>query len=372
MKRSIYWMLAAALLAAPSMAQTSATSEDVEGQKEKYEFVPHWTLGVQGGAAYTLGEADFSDLISPAVAAYGGYQFTPVVGLRVGASAWQAKGGWAAPHNIYKYNYVQGNVDVLFDLSALVCKYNPKRVFNLYAFVGGGVNYGFNNDEAVDLAAQGYDLRYLWSDHRFSPAGRAGLGVNLRLSDHVAFNIEGNANILSDHFNSKKAGNPDWQFNLMAGFTFRFGKTYKKVEPVLPPAPAPASKPEPQPAPKPEPKPEPKPQPVKKVEPMTQNIFFLIDQAKIRTSEQAKIDQLVAYMKQNAKTKVTLTGYADAATGSKAYNSRLSRLRAEAVSKALQQAGISADRITVDYKGDTVQPFDKVAENRVTICVAAE
>ena len=189
--------------------------------------------------------------------------------------------------------------------------------------------------------------------------------------DHVAFNIEGNANILSDHFNSKNAGNPDWQFNVMAGLTFRFGKTYKKVEPVLPPAPAPAPKPEPQPAP--EPKPEPKPEPVvKKVEPMTQNIFFLINQSKIRTGEQAKIDQLVAYLKQNTKAKVTLTGYADAATGSKAYNARLSRLRAEAVSKALQQAGISADRITVDYKGDTVQPFEKVADNRVTICVAAE
>lgn len=371
MKRSFFWMIAAALLAAPSMAQSSATSEETEGQETKYEFVPHWTLGVQGGAAYTLGEADFNDLISPAVAAYGGYQFTPVVGLRVGASAWQAKGGWSAPHNVYKYNYVQGNVDVLFDLSALVCKYNPKRVFNLYAFIGGGVNYAFNNDEAVALAAQGAELRYLWNDHRFSPAGRAGLGVNLRLSDHVAFNIEGNANILSDHFNSKQADNPDWQFNLMAGLTFRLGKTHKKVEPVVVPAPVPVAEPEPEP--KPEPKPESKPQPVvKKVEPMTQNIFFLINQSKIRTSEQSKIDQLVAYLKQNTKAKVTLTGYADAATGSKAYNARLSRLRAEAVSKALQNAGISADRISVDYKGDTVQPFEKVADNRVTICVAAE
>lgn len=73
--------------------------------------------------------------------------------------------------------------------------------------------------------------------------GRGGLGANIRLSDHVFVNLEVNANALSDKYNSKKAGNADWQFNGLVGFTFKFGKTYKKTEPVYyEPAPAPAPK----------------------------------------------------------------------------------------------------------------------------------
>lgn len=45
--------------------------------------------------------------------------------------------------------------------------------------------------------------------------------------------MELNANMLSDKYNSKKAGNLDWQFNALAGFTFRFDKNYKKLHPVV-------------------------------------------------------------------------------------------------------------------------------------------
>ena len=60
------------------MAQQSETKEI---------FKPHWTLGIQAGVSETRGEVKFSDLLSPAVAGYVGYRFTPVVGVRVGACA---------------------------------------------------------------------------------------------------------------------------------------------------------------------------------------------------------------------------------------------------------------------------------------------
>ena len=45
--------------------------------------------------------------------------------------------------------------------------------------------------------------------------------------------------------------------------------------------------------------------------------------------------------------------------------------KAEQVSGSIIQAeGIAADRITIDYKGDTEQPFNVIEENRVTICIA--
>lgn len=79
-------------------------------------------------------------------------------------------------------------------------------------------------------------------------AGRLGLGVNFRLSDCVLFGVEVNANMLSDKYNSKKAGNLDWQFNALGGFTFRFGKNHKKARTAaVVPAPAPTPAPEPAP-----------------------------------------------------------------------------------------------------------------------------
>lgn len=55
----------------------------------------------------------------------------------------------------------------------------------------------------------------------------------MRLSNHVSFNLEVNANVVSDKFNSKKADNADWQLNALAGFTFKFGKSGKKAKPVV-------------------------------------------------------------------------------------------------------------------------------------------
>ena len=115
-------------------------------------------MQVQGGVGYTVGEADFGDLISPAAALNFGYQFTPVWGLRFGVSGWQAKGGWASPATTYKYNYLQGNVDVTLDLGNLFCGYKADRLFNPYFFVGVGLNGAFNNDEAVALHNQGYEM----------------------------------------------------------------------------------------------------------------------------------------------------------------------------------------------------------------------
>lgn len=362
-------LVAFALFATTAMAQVETSStETATDAKSNYEFVPHWFIQAQGGMAETLGEIPAKELWSPAAALNVGYRFTPVVGVRVGASGWQAKGSYVTAGTAYKYKYIQGNVDAVFDLSALVCKFNPKRVFNLYAFLGAGVNYSFDNDEAVAVNDGGYPLQYLWRDNRVQPVGRVGLGINLRLADHVAFNIEGNANITSDHFNSKKADNPDWQFNVLAGFTFSLGKTYRVREVPVPPTPVVEPEVVEEPVATPEPEPEPKPE-VKKPT-MTQNIFFLINSSKIRQSEEAKVDELVSFMKQNPEVKVEITSYADAGTGSKKYNQQISEWRSQAVADMMKEKGISADRISISSKGDTAQPFSANDDNRVSICIA--
>jgi len=352
-------------MAIPSFAQQS----DAE---EKLEFKRHWYLQAQGGVAHTLGEADFSDLISPAMAISAGYRFAPLWGVRFGLSGWQAKGGWVAPPATYKYKFLQGNVDMTLDFSSLVAGFKAKRVVNTYIFAGLGVNGAFDNDEAVAMD-NSRDFAYLWTDSKAFVAGRMGLGFDFRLSDAVLFNIEANANVLSDHFNSKKAGNADWQFNALAGFTFRLGKNYKKSKPVYVPVPAPAPAPEPAPEPKKE-EPAPAPAPVKS-EPapapkMQQDIFFLINSAEIRSSEQSKIDALASFLKEHPTAKVSVVGYADAKTGNASINDRLSKRRAASVAAALEKLGIAADRVEVGSKGDTEQPFSVNDQNRVTICIA--
>lgn len=329
-------------------------------------------MQVQAGAAQTVGEASFKDLISPTAALSVGYKFNPLWGIRAGVSGWQAKGKWVILPDSYKFNYLQGNVDATLDLSNLLCHYNPKRFFNAYMFLGVGVAGGFNNDDAVALDEAGYHMQYLWSGKKVFVAGRGGLGANLRLSNHVFFNLEVNANVLSDKFNSKKADNADWQLNALAGFTFKFGKSGKKPKPVVSydVAPTPVEtvvevKQEPAPVVTPAPVEEKK----EEVKPLTENIFFKINSAVIRSSEENKIADLVAFLQKNEEVKVSICGYADAATGTASINQRLSKERALAVEKALKAKGIAADRITVDFKGDKVQPFSKNEENRVAICI---
>ena len=362
-------------VAALAMCSTSLFAAS-DQEKEKVEFNRHWFMQVQAGAAHTLGEVSFGKLVSPAAALYAGHQFSPVWGMRFGLSGWQSKGAWVSPESVYQYKYLQGSVDVTLDLANLFGKFNYRRTVNPYLFAGVGVNGAFDNDEANILNDQGYTLRHVWSESKVFVAGRMGLGVNFRFSDCVLFGVELNANMLSDKYNSKKAGNLDWQFNALAGFTFRFGKNHKKPHPAVaaaPVTPTQTTVPEEQEDPvvqEPAPVQTPETKVSEKPAALRENIFFRIGSAQLRTSEQEKVAALAEYLKANPDAKVEIVGYADAATGSKAFNLKLSKQRAASVAAALEKAGVDAGRITVEGKGDTVQPFSGVEQNRVCICVA--
>ena len=376
-------LMAAALLMFGAMsANAQATYEAADGTK--YEFQKHAFLNIEAGAQYTLGEAKFSKLLSPNIQLGLGYQFTPVFGARIQANAWQSKGGWngfrtqvgAEPYtNDFKYKYVAPGLDFMFNLSNLFCGWNPNRVFNLTAFVGGGANIAWGNDEANDIAKNlsnlnAYNLEYLWDGSKVRLFGRGGLEAAFRLSDAVALTVEGNANILSDKYNSKNHSGgkmkADWYFNALVGLKINLGKTYNKI---LPPPPAPEPEPEPIVEPEPEPAPAPAPAPV--IEPIRRDVFFLINKTEIRTEEAQKVKDIADYMQKYPESKVVVTGYADAGTGNDKINDRLAAGRADAVVKSLvNDYGIAQDRITYDSKGSRVQPFAENDLNRVTICIA--
>lgn len=337
-------------------------------EEGKIVFKPHWFMQLQVGAAHTLGEAKFTDLLSPAAAVNVGYKFTPAFGARIGVGGWQAKGGWVNPDQSYQYKYFQGNLDLMADLSALFCGFNSNRIFNGYIFAGAGFNHAFDNNEANALDTRTYEMEYLWQDSKNLVTGRLGLGCDLRLSDRVALNIEGYANVLSDKFNSKKAGNCDWHFNALVGLSIKFGKSSTKTVPIYyEPEPVVVEQPTPTPVVE---KPQPKKKEVGVVEPMTQSIFFALNSAHIREEQQNKIAELAEYLKEHTTAKITITGYADVETGNSKINMALSEKRARNVADALKAKGITIDRIIIDFKGDTVQPNATPRENRVSICVA--
>ena len=103
---------------------------------------------------------------------------------------------------------------------------------------------------------------------------------------------------------------------------------------------------------------------------MKQNIFFALNSARIQDDQQAKIASLIEYMKKYPTATMNVTGYADVNTGNPKINSKLSEKRAVNVAEALKVKGIAADRIKIDFKGDTVQPYATPEENRVSICIA--
>lgn len=367
MKKNLLVMAMLAMLGFSGTMNAQETKMVPTDTVTHVEFAPHWFLRAGGGVGYTVGEAKIQDLYSPAAALNVGYQFAPAWGVRLSLGGWNARGAVITPTlENYKFNYVQGSVDALLNLSNLFGGYKYDRTWNWYALAGVGAMYGFNNSQAVELAKNSV-MEYLWEDHTILPAARVGAGVDVFFNDRIGINLEMNANITSDRFNSKRAENVDWQFNALAGIIVRLGKSHTKRDEII----YTAVKEEPKPVVVKE---EPKPVVVAKpeVKPMTQNIFFDLNKSVIRDDQQGKVEELVAYLNKYPETKVTITGYADKQTGNAKINARLGEERSQAVAEALKAAGIAADRIVTVAKGDTEQPFQVNDDNRVAVCVAAK
>lgn len=374
------------------LAGVLSASAQEEYPKTVYDHNPYWYIQLQGGAQYTLGEIDFSDLISPNVQVALGRQFSPVFGARLAVNAWQSKAGIEAVGNTYKWKwmYVAPGIDLTFNLSNLFCGFNPNRIFNFSVFGGLGANIGWDNkiDDIKAAAAALYPLtttatgtsentQYAWDGTKVRVFGRAGIAADFKVSDAVTLGLEVNANTLSDRYNSKKAGNWDWYFNALAGVKINLGKTYstrtieapkvpeKVIERVIERV---VEKPAPQVV-------EPTRAVAEKKEveetKFRRDIFYLkAGKTWIDKSEYKKVKEVADYMKEHPNCTVEITGYADRGTGNPKINNNLSQRRAQAVANMLMRNyGIKKNRIKVDYKGDTIQPFAKEIENRVAIAI---
>ena len=392
--KKVFLTLSLALLSLGAFAQSAE------------DFFPGWFLGAKGGISLTAGETHANNLLSPRAALNVGYQFTPVFGLRAEASAWEGKGAIPNFAELYKFNFGQLNLDGLFDLCNLFGKYKYNRLLNPYLFAGIGLNTRFNNAEAQAIKTDFPEKNWLWDNPVLSFCGRFGLGTDIRLTDGVALTLELADNVLTDHFNSKVGDawtlfggvvDFDYQLTAMAGLKFSFGAAKRRAalaaaeaaaaeaaalaaakaaadkaaadKAALERAAAEKAAAEKAAAEKLAAEKAAAEAARAKARAAVENVYFTIDKYVINPSEVEKIDHIIAVMKQYPEAVVSLTGYADKFTGTAKRNLFLSEKRAEVVCQALLDAGISQDRITTNYYGDTKQVSEVPEENRVTICV---
>jgi len=92
------------------------------------------------------------------------------------------------------------------------------------------------------------------------------------------------------------------------------------------------------------------------------DILFEYDKSDIVSGEQAKIADIVAFMKQNADAELSLEGYADP-RGADTYNLKLSDRRVKAVRDALVAGGVTAKRIRVGAQGEQGRNCDQDTED---------
>lgn len=365
------------------VALSCVSASAQEADKTVNVFTPHWYAQAQIGGQYTLGEIGFGKLLSPNAQVGVGYNFNKVVGARLSLNARQSKAGQNVAGNVYKWkwNYVAPMVDATFNLTNLFCEYNPDRLVEVGVFGGIGANIAWGNDEAADAKAAilkseaatealkygATPLENLWDGTKTRFVARVGANVDFRVSDRVKLGVELSANTLSDKYNSKKAGNPDWYFNALVGVKVALGETHTTK---VIPAPKPVEKIIERIIEKPAPAPAPKVESQAVEENFRRDIFFPIGNTNIAKSQTTKIAEIVKYMKENPDAKITLTGYADKGTGSVAFNDKIAARRAQTVYNTLAAKGVAKSRMIKESKGCRVQPFEENDMNRVTICIA--
>ena len=109
-----------------------------------------------------------------------------------------------------------------------------------------------------------------------------------------------------------------------------------------------------------EPMPSPRPEPVRVV------ILFDFDSTQVRSSEEAKIREIIAAIRNRRRARVRLSGHTDRAAIA-AYNDRLSERRAEAVANVLSRFAIDDASVSLRYFGESlpaVATADGVREPR--------
>lgn len=356
--------LAVASMSVASYAQTE-TVEIVEIPTEKYsvqtnKFWNNWFISVGGDYVSQIAQGDkkwanlfFNDDFGQwGFNAAIGKWFTPGLGLR------------------FKFNGLDGKYDgeyrkmrayraeAMFNLSNMFCGYSDTRVWNMSFLTGGGFIGG--------TSAWDFGLQSSWN-----------LGKRVSIFAEAALffaDRHGKIVEVTDTY--------DKYLDLSVGLTFNLGKTgFKKTPDVdaimalnasqldalnaaLADQQSENARLKSELAKKP--KEVIKNVPVYKASGAPQSVFFNIGSSKLVSKKEIVNLEAIANVAKANDVKVYVTGYADSATGSAAYNQTLSEKRAETVAKELEKLGVSRDKMVIEGKGG-VEALKPASYNRRVI-----
>ena len=375
MTKKIFLTALCALALCPAFAQTSeAVEEKVEYSTDKYKvetnrFWDNWFVSVGGGGQIYFGDhdkqIDLNKRIAPALDIADGKWFTPGIGIRLMYSGLKSKGatrddwacdithgtgehvpGWAGvPGDDLQYSkYKMGNLhaDVLFNVLNLFGGYNENRKWDLSPYAGLGWARVYDSPSAKEVSANigvltswhfcdalalNLDVRGMFVNDRFDGEGggrfkfkNRGWGRSKTVTRYVY--DYGDLESMRSKLNDMSAENERLKKALAEGDRQKAQTIVKKIA-------------------------------------AANLVTFKINKTKLSNEARANLGLLAEIIKSGDPDAVyTITGYADAGTGSSKGNERLSKERAENVYDCLvNEFGVSEKQLRIDYKGGVENMF---------------
>lgn len=370
-------VLMAVALAFSAFSQTSQ-SEAAEHTADRHRVVTNrfrnnWFVSAGAGAQVYFGDHDgqcnLGDRLAPNLDVAVGKWFTPGLGLRFMYSGLQVKGatqngsfsdgepvpdkgGWGYWLQKQKFNMGNFHLEALFNLNNLFCGYREGRVWNISPYVGLGwaqvwdypkqhevsANVGVVNSFRLCKALNlNLDIRGMFVNDRFDGegGGRYGEGM-LSASLGLTYKLKRRgwdkprATATPDH-----SAQDELQRRLaeLAAENERL----RKIQ-------AEGGK-----------------QEVHQVKTVAAAnlVVFAIGKSTLSREARANLGLMAEAIKQADATAVyTITGYADAGTGSRATNERLSQQRAQAVYDCLtREFGVNPSQLRTEHKGGVENMF---------------
>ncbi len=381
-----------ALVAAGVMAQENGNRDEqnrvVRGPYETNRFFDNIFIGVAGGVNIYHGENDsygkFGKRLAPALDVNVGKWFTPSVGARIGYSGINAK-GWTSGQTVYAkdvfdkkaniYNEKFGvsylHTDFLWNFSNAVSGYKETRTWNFVPFFGAGWarSYGngaYNNEFAMSIGLLNnirlcnlldltLEARHMFVNQRFDGVSRGSKGEGMTsVTMGLTFKL--------NRRNFKRAAAPvdvtpylsrikalESDNTTLAGKNKTLADENTALRNRKPETVTVAGK--------------------SKVSATPVALFFQIGKATLDKKELTNLDFYVKNALQADRNKTfTLYGGADKATGTAAFNQKLSEKRMQYVYDLLvNKYGISKNRLKTVAEGDRNNRFPEPELNRTVI-----
>lgn len=383
---ALFLTLAASGAMAQENGNRDAQNRIVRGPYETNRFFDNIFIGVAGGVNIYHGENDsygsFGKRLAPALDLNVGKWFTPSVGARIGYSGINAK-GWTSGQTSYAKNLVEGNIykekfgvsylhgDFMWNFSNAVSGYKETRTWNFVPFISAGWARSYGNDT--------YNNEFAVS---------VGLLNNIRLCNLLDLTLEARHMFVNQRFDGVSRGSKgEGMTSVTAGLTFKLNRRgFNRVQAPVDVTPylkriealesdnAALSGENKTLADENEALRHRKPEIISvagdsKVAPTPVALFFQIGKATLDKKELTNLDFYVKNALEADKKKTfTLYGGADKATGSAAFNQKLSEKRMEYVYDILvNKYGISKDRLKKVAEGDTNNRFSEPELNRTVI-----